>query len=165
MRPVSKATQQRIAGLLKQWSKLRGRAERINAEREQKLAPIKARFEQRCAPINSAAEEKLGPIREEMIQLEKEVEHVFLTLVKEGDGFKFTRVDIATAVAEVVTRTEREIDAKTFFDNVPPSQRNNAFFSCFKTLVGKAEKFLGADRLNQLAHSKRHHAVKISEVK
>ena len=165
MRPVSKATQTRIASLLKRWSKLRGRAERINAERDQKLKPILARFELRCAPINSAAEEQLSPIAQEMSKLEKEIEDVFLNIVREGDSFKFTRVDIATAVAEVVTRTEREIDAKTFFDNVPPSKRNSAFYSCFKTLIGKAEKFLGADRLNQLAHGKRNHAVKISEVK
>ncbi len=165
MRPVSKATQQRIAGLLKQWSKLRGRAERINAEREQKLAPIKARFEQRCAPINSAADEKLIPITQEMSRLEKEIENVFLNTVKEGESFAFTRVPIATAVAEVITRTEREIDAKTFFESVPASKRNAAFYSCLKTLVGKAEQFLGATRVNELAHAKRNHSVQVSEVK
>jgi hypothetical protein len=165
VRPVSKTAQTRIAGLLKQWSKLRGRAERINAERDQKLQPIKTRFEQRCAPIHAAANEKLEPINEEMSRIEKEVEDVFLTVVRDGDNFKFTRVPEATAVAEVITRTEREIDAEAFFNAVPPAQRTKAFYSCFKTLIGKAEKFLGADRVNLLAHAKRNHTVQIREAK
>jgi hypothetical protein len=158
---VNTATQKRIAGFLQRWSKLRAKAGRIEAERDQKIEPIKTRFEQRCAPILSAANVKLEPIAEEMRKLEKEIENEFLNNVPEGESFKFTRVDTASAVAEVITRTEREIDAKTFFENVPADQRNSVFYSCLKTLIGKAEKFLGADRANQIAHAKRNHRVEI----
>jgi len=157
--------QQRIAGLLKQWSKLRGRAERINSEREQKLKPIIARFEDKCAPINVAAEEKLSPIKREMTQLEKKIEDVFLNLVRDGESFAFTRIDTATAVAEVITQTQREIDLKKFFESVPPSKRNAAFYACLKTLIGKAVALLGEKRVNELTHAKRNYQVTITEVK
>jgi len=75
---------------------------------------------------------------------------------------KINRVSIATAIVEVATRTEREIDTKTFFNAVPESQRSAAFWSCFKTLVGKAEMFLGT-RVNELAHAKRNHTVRFGK--
>jgi hypothetical protein len=96
-----------------------------------------------------------------MAELEQEITRRFLNEISDTNSSSFTRVDTATAVAEVITRTERELDAKTFFDNVPPSQRNSAFWSCLKTLIGQAEKFLGATRLNQLAHAKHRHSVSI----
>ncbi len=166
MRGVSKTTQTKIASLLKQWSKLRGRAARINAERDQKLKPIKVRFEQRCAPINLAADEKLQPLNLQLKELEGEITNVFLNEVKDGKGnFAFTRIAEACAVAEVISKPEREIDSKEFFDSIPPAKRDAAFWSCVKTLIGQAEKFLGKDRVKLLAHTKLKHTVTISEEK
>jgi hypothetical protein len=158
---MRRSTEKQIAGALKQWSKLRARKERIEAERDQTINPIRTRFEQRCAPIHLRAQAKLDPVEQQMKQFEDEITSLMSAGISEDGQIAFTRVDTATAVAEVVTRTEREIDAKTFFENVPVSQRSTAFWSCLKTLIGKAEKFLGADRVNELAHAKRNHIISI----
>jgi hypothetical protein len=155
-------TEKEIAQRLKQWSKLRSRKGRIEAERDQKIAPIRARFEQRCAPYNSAATQKLEPIAQQMAQLESEITSIFLKAVAEPSNTSFRHVDTATAVAEVITTSQRELDPETFFNNVPPSERTAAFWSCLKTLIGEAEKFLGKIRLNQLAHAQQRHKVSIT---
>jgi hypothetical protein len=157
---MRRKTEKEIARRLKQWSKLRAEKGRIEAGRDHKLTPIKTRFEQRCAPIISATNEKLEPVARQMAELEKEISDAFLTAIEEGST-SFRNIDTATAVAEVVTRTERELDAKTFFENVPASQRSLAFWSCLKTLIGQAEKFLGKIRLDELAHAKQRHTVSI----
>ena len=154
-------TEKKIAKGLKQWAQLRSKKERIEAERDQKLTPIKAQFERRCAPINSAANKKLEPLAQQMAEIEREITNAFLTEIEELGNTNFRHVDTATAVAEVVARTERELDAQTFFESVPPSKRNDAFWSCLKTLIGKAEKFLGAARLDELAHAKERLSVSI----
>jgi hypothetical protein len=154
-------TEKKIAKGLKQWAQLRSKKERIEADRDQKLEPIRTRFEQRCAPINSAANEELEPIALQMAQLEQQISVAFLHEIEELGNTNFRYVDTATAVAEVVARTERELDAKTFFESVPPQKRNEAFWSCLKTLIGKAEKFLGAIRLNELAHAQERLTVSI----
>ncbi|HEV7377760.1 MAG TPA: hypothetical protein VGN95_23795, partial [Pyrinomonadaceae bacterium] len=134
----------------------------IEAERDQKIAPIRTRFEQRCAPYISAANKKLEPLAQAMAGLEGEITELYLKEVADSNNTCFRHIDAATAVAEVVTRTERELDAKTFFESVPPSKRDSAFWSCLKTLIGQAEKFLGATRLNELVHAKTRHTVSIT---
>ena len=161
---VVEPTQKSIAGALKRWSKLRQTKARIEAERERTIAPIKERFEQRCAPANLKAAEKLQPVEAELRALEAEITKAFEAGIDEKGGIKISQVSTATAIAEVRTSTERELDPQLFLNEVPPSRRDAAFYSCLKTLIGKAERFLGATRLNELAHAKRRHTVTISEV-
>lgn len=158
---MRRATEREIARLLKQWSGLRAKQVRIEAERDQSIEPIKRRFEQRCVPIHAKANAKLEPILQQVQVLESQITEAMKAGISEEGQIAFTRIDTATAVAEVVPRTERELDAKTFFDAVPAAQRTGPFYSCLKTLIGKAEKFLGADRVNALAHAKRTYQVSI----
>jgi len=158
---VVKPTQKSIATALLQWSKLQAKRERIEAERDQIIAPIRTRFEQRCAPIHNRANLKLEPLQQQISQLETDITAAMMAGISENGDIKINRVSIATSIVEVATRSEREIDAKAFFDAVPESQRSAAFWSCFKTLVAKAEKFLGS-RINDLAHAKRSHKVQFS---
>src|ERR1051325_1615478 len=98
---MSRATEQKIAAALKQWSKLRSRKERIEAERDQSIAPIRARFEQRCAPFNQKAQEKLTPIQQQLTALEEEITAAIKASISADGDIKFSRVACATAVAEV----------------------------------------------------------------
>lgn len=164
MQGVRRTEQKRIAAALKQWSVLRAKKGRIEAERDQAIEPHRMRFEQKCAPHIDRANQKLAPVEQQIQGLEDEIAALFMAALQAGSPVEFTRIDVTTAVAEVITRTEREIDARTFFEGVPPSRRNSAFWCCLKTLIGKAEKFLGADRLNELAHTKRTHQISIREV-
>ena len=158
-------TQSGIAKALKRWSSLRAKKARIEAERDEAIAPHRAKFEQRCAPINARAQERLTPVEEQLRALEAEITLAFMVGVSENGDVKITRVNTAAAYAEVLTRQERELDPQLLFESVPASQRGAAFWSCLKTMIGKAEKFLGADRLNTLAHAKRTHTVSINELK
>ena len=155
-------TQKGIAKALKRWATLRAKRAGIEAERERAIEPHRARFERRCAPIVARAAERLRPVEEELGALEKEITLAFLSALDERGNLKFTHVACATAVAEAITREERELDPQLFFNSVPPDQRNSAFYSCFKTLIGRAEEFLGRKRLNELAHAKRTHRVSIN---
>jgi hypothetical protein len=157
---VVEATQSSVARALKRWASLRAKKERIEAEREQKLAPIKARFERSCAPILARTQRNLAPVEAEIATLEAEMGAAMLAGIEKKGGIRVTRISTATAIIEVVTKSEREIDTQAFFNAIPPAQRNAAFWSCLKTLVGKAEKFLGA-RINEFAHAKQSHRVEI----
>jgi CRISPR/Cas system-associated protein Csm6 len=157
---MGRKTEKEIAQKLKRWSQLQARAGRIVAEREQSLEPIRTRFEQRCAPINQRAQARLDPIQQEISTLEAEITALMEAGISASGDIRFTRVAEATAVAEVITHTQREIDAKTFFESVPAAERTKEFWSCLKTLVIKAEKFLG-ERVNTLAHAKRTHRISI----
>jgi len=158
------ATQQGIAKALKRWASLRAKKARIEAERDRKIAPKKARFEQSCAPIFAAANAELAPIEEQLNEVEAAITRAFIAGVDERGSIRFSRVDTACAVAEAVPHTVRELDAKVFFDAVPPHERTSVFWSCLKTLVGNAERFLGAKRLNELAHARRTYRVSIHEL-
>lgn len=71
-------------------------------------------------PFFEAANEKLAPVEQQMKELEAEITSMMEAGIQADGTIEFTRIDIATAVAEVITRKERELDAKTFFDSVPP---------------------------------------------
>lgn len=157
------ATQRGIAKALRQWKKLRDERGRIEARRDQQLAEIRTRFEQRCAPIHNAAAEELAPVQSQIAALEEQITAAMMAGILQNGDVRITRVPIATAVVEVVTTCEREIDTRKFFEAVPPSERGDAFWSCLKTYVGKAERLLGS-RVNDLAHAKRRHSVVFSEV-
>ena len=157
------ATQRSITKALRRWKKLREERARIEAGRDQQLATLRTRFEQRCAPILASAAEELAPIQSEITTLEEQITAAMKAGILQNGDVKINRVSIATAVVEVVTTSEREIDTRKFFDAVPPSERGDAFWSCLKTYVGKAEKFLG-ERVNEFAHAKRRHSVVIREV-
>jgi hypothetical protein len=158
---MKRATEKEIAAKLKEWAKLRAKKERIEADRDQAIEPLRARFERRCAPILEKARLKLDPIEPDLISLQEEITALMLRGIAEDGELKLTRVATATAVAEVVTHAQREINPKSFFESIPPSQRGQAFWSCLKVLIGNAEKFLG-DRLKDLAHAKETHRVTIT---
>lgn len=158
---MRQGTEKEIARRLKAWANLRERKGRIEAERDERLEPLRQKFEQRCAPIVSAASEKLEPLQQQMAELEREITDVFIKAISEPNKISFRRIDTATAIAEVITRQERELDPKVFFDSVPPSKRDSAFWSCLKTLIGAAEKFLGRTRLDEICHTKQRHTVQV----
>ena len=158
------ATQRGITKALARWQKLRRRKGAIEAERDATLEPIRQRFEQRCAPVLARAQAKLDPVERELAEVEDAIVTAFMGAVDKRGHFRFTRVANAAAVAEVITRQERELDPKVFFESIPESQRTAAFWSCLRTLIGKAERFLGSDRVNQLAHARQTHQIKIAEV-
>jgi hypothetical protein len=156
---VKRTTEKQIVILLKRWSSLRGKKERIEAERDQAIQPIRARFEQRCAPILDKAQVKLDPLLQEISDLQRQIEQKMLEGFNE-DGLKVRRIDAATCFVEVVTKSQREIDPKEFFEAIPQFERGQAFWACLKILIGNAEKFLG-NRINELAHARQSHSVSI----
>ena len=154
-----------IAGALKRWATLRRKKARIEDEREALIAPFRQRFEQRCAPFHLKAGEALQPVEAELRELEAEITRAFEAGIDKKGGVKISQVCIATAVAEIRTHTERELDPRLLLEEVPSSRRDDTFYACFKTLIGKVEKYLGSNRLNELATAKRRHTVSINEVK
>jgi hypothetical protein len=159
---VVEGTQKGIARALRRWATLRAERERIEAERDQTIEPIRARFERQIAPAVARAEEQLTPLRDELSKLEKEITEAMKANIVGGE-VRLPRVSTSVAVAEVVTRSEREIDAREFFESVPVAKRGDAFYSCLKIQIGKAEKFLG-ERITDLAHFKRTHTITVRAV-
>lgn len=155
-------TQKSITKALRLWAKLRGQRAEVEAERDQLLAPIRARFEQDSAPILQRFDPQISTLSSQISELEAGITKAMLAGTDERGEVKITRVDVACAVVEIVTRPEREIDTKAFFEAVPPHERGDVFWMCLKTLVGKAEKFLG-DRVNEYCHAKYRHTVSLRE--
>lgn len=70
---------------------------------------------------------------------------------------------VVRAVACVdLTEGNREIEPHKFFDFVKAADRTGTFWECFKVLIGKAEKFLGQEKVDELAKKPKTYSVSIA---
>ena len=70
---------------------------------------------------------------------------------------------VVKAVACVdLTEGNREIEPHKFFDFVKAADRTGTFWECYKVLIGKAEKFLGQEKVDELAKKPKTYSVSIA---
>jgi len=151
-----------IARKLKQWARLAQRQKQIESERDLKLQPLKNAFEDSCAPIVAAADAKLSVLQAELATLATQIENDLKAGAKPDGTAELFQVEIDKAVATLNLKPTREISAQKFFKSFPASQRNAAFWSCLKVLLGESTKLIGAQRVEQLAEKTYSPTVQIS---
>lgn len=99
-----------------------------------------------------ACAERIAKDRARMAELELSIQ----TTIARGispDGKKIAVQSLETegAIVEVKDDGYRSIDPAEFFKAVPPKDRTEQFWDCFKVLIGKSEKFLPKALMETLA--------------
>lgn len=157
------STKQDLTAKLHEWEKLKTRATKIETQREQQLQTILDVFEKKAEPINADADRQLAPLVDQMEAIEKELESELLGSIKPDGSIRIPQLETASALAQVMTDSRREIKAAAFFRAVLPSRRNDPdFYGCLSVLIGKAEKFLDKATMTRLARAKLTHSVSLT---
>ena len=129
--------------------------------RNKELDPLIREHNAKIAPIVETYDAKLTPLRSQSTDLEKEIDALLKANV-DGEGDPVP-VHIATEMAGAeLTKTEgaRVVSVLKFFDSV--KTRTAAFWECLKVEVGKADKLLGKDKVDQISEKSTSFKVKIS---
>lgn len=134
--------------------KLVERAE-LEAQRQAQIAPITKRYQKACEPIDAEFNPKFAPvdarIKDLKVQLEAYLKAGFDA--KTGAAKIVQIVGAATEgkepVAAVKVATQRWLDPERFCNEI--KERGKEFWDCLNVGIAKAEKFIGANRVNALA--------------
>lgn len=153
---MSRVSRKSIIEAIDEWAELHERKREIEAIRDEQLAPVRARFEKRCAPIVAAAAEELLPIQSRVNEIELLVGEFLLSDLETDGTVRLRKLTGASANAEVLTASQREIEPSKFFAAI--TDRTDRFWKCVKVLVGNAEKAYG-DKINDFAKLKVSHRV------
>ncbi|HEX8500776.1 MAG TPA: hypothetical protein VF659_09305 [Pyrinomonadaceae bacterium] len=153
-----------ITAALTRWASLRRKRARIEAAQAKELIPLRDAFERQSAPVLAKYAPQLSAADGDIRQLEDAIRAAVLGATDKNGAHRFTRVASDSAVAELSTSSRRELDPRLFYDLFSPAQRDGCFWGCFNVLVGKAEKLLGAARLDEHATTRLTHGVTIKEL-
>jgi hypothetical protein len=159
-RVVKKPSRKAIHQLLSEWGELAEQRRRIEAARDEQLAPIRAKFAKQCAPVEQETAAQLQPVEQRLGELRGEIELLLKAGVSEDGSVALAQVETETATAIVETKSQRTIEPSEFLQFVPERQRDAAFFGCLSVQIGKTEKYLGS-KIDQLARLKFTHTVKV----
>jgi hypothetical protein len=67
------------------------------------------------------------------------------------------------AIASVDAKPgDRAIEPEKFYSSVGSAERGSSFWGCFKVLISNAEKFLGKEKVDQLAKKPKSYSVSIA---
>lgn len=144
--------------LLTELAELANERAQLEEQRAEKLAPITKRYQNACAPIEEEFNPQFAKLDERVTAIKKQV----------GDYLK-AGFDATTGTAKVTqlvgepsegkeqvaglkVGTRREISAETFCREV--KERTKDFWQCLTVGLEKAEKFIGANRVNAMAKTK-----------
>jgi len=156
---MNKPKKTEIAAKLEEWARNERKRLRIEADRDLALEPHVTALQKKLAPINEDAEEKLAPVLATKARLEKEITDAMQRGISVDGEVALPQVVTERAIVEVKTTTQRDMDAKAFFDAVKAGHRTSEFFGCLKVLIGKVEKY--RSDLLKLAKEKRSHSIVI----
>jgi hypothetical protein len=157
-RPNKKLIREKLALL----AQVRGRQSSLLAQREAAIAPLRAKYDRAVAKVEAEFVAQINESDVEICRLEKEIKAEIEKGFDAGiNAYSITKVAGDGATVEVVTRSQREIDAQKFFDAVPVAERKAGFWNSISVLVGKAEKFR-SDIVAALATEKKTHSIKIT---
>ncbi len=147
----------------------------VLAEAQARLRPIQERLQILAGDINAqmmaGVDEKAETIAIPEVAVEIETTRAIAAAVvklnqAEGEPLRMSESNkpLVRAVAQVDSKPgSRQVDAQTFFANVPESERNDTFWKkCLKVLVGEADKFLGKEKVDKLAKAPKSFSVSIS---
>jgi len=149
------SAKQQIIDSLTELAVLQDERDFLVLKQEKQIAKYRAEFEQATTPIFEKTNKKLAPVNQRISALQKEVEAAMLNNLDGNGRPKLKVVSTDALTAEVVqSASRREIDAETFFAEVPSlKRRGSSFWECFAVQIGKAEKFLG-ERINEISKVK-----------
>ena len=157
------AKAKQIEEKLKEWEKLRAKANRINKEADGQLQDLIVTFETKAEPINAERDRKLGTVLADLQKLEQEISDGMLAEVKRDGTIGIPQIETLRALAQVTLDKKREINAAAFLRAVPPGRRQEpAFFECLNVQIGKAEKFLDKPTMDRLTKLKLTPAVAVT---
>jgi hypothetical protein len=146
---MARPSKKQIAELLDQWAALAREITAQEAAMETELAPHRKRFQNAAAAI----EEKfsgLKPLRQQAAELHSQIARSLQAGVSEADGsIALAQVTTSEAEAMVSAKAFRQIEPSHFFNLI--AERGERFWQCFDVLIGKAEGWLGRERVAELA--------------
>lgn len=133
---------------------LQQRAE-LEGQRQEQIAPITKRYQKACEPIDAEFNPKFAPIDERVKDIKRQLEGY----LKAGFDAKTGAAKIVQIIGEpsngkepvacVKVATQRWLDPERFCAEI--KERTKDFWDCLTVGIQKAEKFIGANRVNQLA--------------
>lgn len=141
---MAKLTQAEIKAKADEWAKLDGKIKAAEAVKEKALEPFVITFQEQTAGLVQTHDQKIAKLVDKRVQLEDEVVE---WLEKHGKPIAIGgEMAVAANETKVGSRTP---DARKFFDLV--QKKDDAFWSCISILVAKAEKVIGADKLDSIS--------------
>lgn len=150
-----------ITEKLEQWGRLAQRQKQIVEKRDRELQPHKEQYEAACAAIVDAADEKLRPLQNQMATLAGELEVELLAGVKPDGTIAIPQLAVDAAIAQVIPTPTREISPQDLLKEIPAPDRNPAFWSSLKVMLGETTKLIGAKRVAELATTMYGYKVEI----
>jgi hypothetical protein len=153
-----------IEAALTRWASLRRKKGRLEGAQAKELTPLREAYESASAPILAKHAPGLTAVEEEVSQCEAAIRDAVLNAKGKDGSHKFPRLTSGKVVAELHTSSRRELSPQTFFELVPQAERESKFWGCLSVLIGKAEKLLGAARLDEHAKPKVTHSVTVKEL-
>lgn len=160
---MAKSSKKQIAALLEEAHSLVNRIRSIEAERDEQIAPYKAKYERAIKGVMDDAIKQTQPLNTRLSEIQGLIETSLRSGIGEDGSISIAQV-VSDSGAEVLvtTQQQREIEPSAFFEAVAPNERGPKFYECLKVLIGKAEKFLPEARLQAIATVKRNFAVKFN---
>ena len=127
----------------------------LEAQRQEMLAPITRRYQKACEPIDAEFNPQFVPLDARIKDLKQQVE----AYLKAGFDAKTGAVKLTQLVgdanqgqepvAAIKIATQRWLDPERFCAEI--KERTKEFWDCLSVGIAKAEKFIGANRVNALA--------------
>ncbi len=127
----------------------------LDAARQEQIAPITKRYQKACEPIDAEFNPKIAPVDARIKDLKQQLE----AYLKAGFDAKTGAAKIGQLVgvpaegkemvAAVKVSSQRFLDPEKFCAAI--KERTKDFWDCLSVGIAKAEKFIGANRVNALA--------------
>jgi hypothetical protein len=155
---AEKISKRRAQELIDELHELKKKQAQLVATRDTELATPKAEYEAACAPINERYNKRLTGFATDIASKEKDLREFMLTGFDEQTGavalgmLESAVVKGKQLVAVVKVGSTRVVPPEGFFKAV--AERTSEFWGCLTVGLAKAEKFIGAKRVEDLAHKK-----------
>lgn len=141
---MGRFTQTEIKTKADEWARKGEEIEKASAARDKALEPYIAGYNDAIAPVLAKYEPKIDRLTRERNEIEAEV---IGWLNGVGKPLALTgELAVATVESKIGSRA---IDVEKFFAAV--KDKNAAFWACFSVLVAKAEKLLGAAKVDEIS--------------
>lgn len=146
-------TEKRVKMLLRRFAPLSQQVADICSSRDAATKLEREKFDAACLPLNTCANAKLAPLNEQIRPIVEEIERLLAAAVDQDGRALFKTVESHAARAEVKQQTLRQVDPAKLLVFVPEADRTPSFWDCYDVLIGKLSKFLGEEKLEQLAET------------
>jgi len=155
---AEKLTKKRAQELIDELHDLEKKHAQLSAVRDTELAVPTAEYQAACEPINAKYNPKFTKLNAEIGSKKKELSDFLLSGFDEKTGavslglLESTVVKGRQLVAVVKVGSSRIVNPESFFKAV--TERTAEFWDCLTVGLQKAEKFIGKNRVEDLAKKK-----------